>query len=468
MFLYDILQQRGWSPADDLGRIKLIISEGFPRGSVTVPVERVKNVAAFAFQHAPLCMLGPTTGSDTKLTWFFTAILEAAGLAWPSPSLWLHSPVPSSKPVPTFSSNDGHLLHGHSPRRPKHKRAAANERGLGSGIPSQGDQIWSGIESHPGAASRSGLALNAGQAGRTRRAYRTPPPPLDWMHHTAQNEQPPYIQEPGENAAGQQNSTSDTSMPDYLGIPQDGQGSWSYFNPKCQSNDFMGSESNGFLPTMFNKVPANTPASTSTDNSSTPGKRNPYLRHNALGSQSRVPATGFVNMMHQPTMGQPVNTPNLARNIPLPPSLSSSAVGHRACAHIQDGELMCSDPSCHRTPQSMKGGFMGHRIFSQPFMDAGMEGRSSSLIHFGAGGPGLGDVEPDPRTDSGGTSSGCGSNQTGSGGADVGINRLSLDSSNVAPAQGQGHAPGSKVLSSNPVDSVELTDEAIMQALAQA
>lgn len=60
VFLYDILQQRGWSPADDLGRIKLIISEGFPRGSVTVPVERVKNVAAFAFQHAPLCMLKPT------------------------------------------------------------------------------------------------------------------------------------------------------------------------------------------------------------------------------------------------------------------------------------------------------------------------------------------------------------------------------------------------------------------------
>lgn len=57
MFLYDILQQRGWSPADDLGRIKLIVSEGFPRGSVTVPVERVKNVAAFAFQHAPLCKL---------------------------------------------------------------------------------------------------------------------------------------------------------------------------------------------------------------------------------------------------------------------------------------------------------------------------------------------------------------------------------------------------------------------------
>ena len=407
--------------------------------------------------------------SEFKLTWFVTAILEAAGLAWPNPSLWLHSPVPSSKPVPTFSPNDGHLLHGHSPRRAKHKRAAMNERGLGSGIASQKDQIWSGIKPHPVSASPSGLALDAGQAGRVQRAYGTPPPPLDWMHHNFQHKQPPYIQESGEDSAGQQNSTSDTSMPDYLGIPQDGQGSWPYFNSKCQTNDFMGSESNGVLPAMFNKVPANTPASTSTDASSTPGKRNPYLRHNALSSQLRVPVTGFVNMMHRPAMGQPVNTPDLARNIPLPHSVSSSAVDGRACAHIRDEELVCSDAFCHRTPQSAKGGFMGHRIFSQPFMDAGMEARPSSLIHFGTEGPVFGDVGPDTaRTGSGGTSSGCGSNQTGSGGADVGINRLSLDSSNVVPALGQGHIPGSKVLSSNPGDSVELTDEAIMQALAQA
>lgn len=55
LFQYDILQQRGWSPADDLGRIRLVISEGFSRGSATVPVERVKNVVAFSFQYAPLC-----------------------------------------------------------------------------------------------------------------------------------------------------------------------------------------------------------------------------------------------------------------------------------------------------------------------------------------------------------------------------------------------------------------------------
>lgn len=55
MFLYDImLQQDGCNPANDVGRIKVIISEGFPRGSHTMPIERVKNIVAFSFQHAPL------------------------------------------------------------------------------------------------------------------------------------------------------------------------------------------------------------------------------------------------------------------------------------------------------------------------------------------------------------------------------------------------------------------------------
>ena len=64
LFQYDMLQQRGWSPADDLGRIKLVISEGFPRDSVTAPVERVRNIAAFSFQYAPLCKLNVFTSTQ--------------------------------------------------------------------------------------------------------------------------------------------------------------------------------------------------------------------------------------------------------------------------------------------------------------------------------------------------------------------------------------------------------------------
>ncbi|KAK7730600.1 hypothetical protein SLS53_008990 [Cytospora paraplurivora] len=55
-FRRELLYQNHWNPGDDLGRIKIVISEGFPRDSPSNPFERVKNVIAFAFQHAPLVM----------------------------------------------------------------------------------------------------------------------------------------------------------------------------------------------------------------------------------------------------------------------------------------------------------------------------------------------------------------------------------------------------------------------------
>lgn len=73
-FRSELLQQSYWNPADELGRIKIVVSECFPRDSVTVPTERVKNIVAFSFQHAPLGkplritlpysqMNGPTIGN---------------------------------------------------------------------------------------------------------------------------------------------------------------------------------------------------------------------------------------------------------------------------------------------------------------------------------------------------------------------------------------------------------------------
>lgn len=53
-FRQELLRQNHWNPADDFGRIKIVISEGFPRDSLSMPIERVKNVVAFSFQHAPL------------------------------------------------------------------------------------------------------------------------------------------------------------------------------------------------------------------------------------------------------------------------------------------------------------------------------------------------------------------------------------------------------------------------------
>jgi len=55
-FRREILHQNYWNANDDMGRIKVIISEGFPRDSLSVPIERVKNIVTFSFQHAPLGM----------------------------------------------------------------------------------------------------------------------------------------------------------------------------------------------------------------------------------------------------------------------------------------------------------------------------------------------------------------------------------------------------------------------------
>ncbi|KAI0837739.1 hypothetical protein F5Y06DRAFT_270126 [Hypoxylon sp. FL0890] len=98
-FRREVLQQSYWSPADEVGRIKIVISEGFPRDSLTLPIERVKNIVAFSFQHAPL------------------DILESSGIAWPNPGMWRRTPFNPTMPVPSRQHEDGPEAHLHSPRR---------------------------------------------------------------------------------------------------------------------------------------------------------------------------------------------------------------------------------------------------------------------------------------------------------------------------------------------------------------
>ncbi|KAL5894973.1 hypothetical protein ACKVWC_000192 [Pyricularia oryzae] len=98
-FRRELLYHDHWHPSDDIGRIKIVISEGFPRDSLSNPIERVKNVVAFSFQHAPL------------------DILEANRIAWPNPSMWKGTSIAENRPVPTYRPGDGAESHGHSPRR---------------------------------------------------------------------------------------------------------------------------------------------------------------------------------------------------------------------------------------------------------------------------------------------------------------------------------------------------------------
>jgi len=53
-FHRELLSQSYWNPGDDLGRIKIVITEG-SRDITVLPitVERVRSVVSFSYQHAP-------------------------------------------------------------------------------------------------------------------------------------------------------------------------------------------------------------------------------------------------------------------------------------------------------------------------------------------------------------------------------------------------------------------------------
>ncbi|KAB8228120.1 hypothetical protein ETB97_009948 [Aspergillus alliaceus] len=73
-FHQEILEQQHWDAGELYGRIRVVISEGFARPHRNPPFERVKEVIAFAFQHAPL------------------QVLEYSSIAWPNASMWSREP----------------------------------------------------------------------------------------------------------------------------------------------------------------------------------------------------------------------------------------------------------------------------------------------------------------------------------------------------------------------------------------
>ncbi|KAJ4113254.1 hypothetical protein NW768_011532 [Fusarium equiseti] len=87
MFQRELLRQRHWSAADNLGRIKLVISEGVCHGSEDDKTfEKVHNLVIFSFQHAPQGQqesLGVGCNTNT-----LADLLEHLEIAWPNPSMW--------------------------------------------------------------------------------------------------------------------------------------------------------------------------------------------------------------------------------------------------------------------------------------------------------------------------------------------------------------------------------------------
>ena len=107
-FHREILHQLHWEAGELLGRIRIVIAEGFSR-DITAPhgkqgylFDRVRDVVAFSFQHAPL------------------HILEFSGIAWPNAGMWPRcSAQVVNHSAPRGARNlQPEDLHAHSPRRP--------------------------------------------------------------------------------------------------------------------------------------------------------------------------------------------------------------------------------------------------------------------------------------------------------------------------------------------------------------
>ncbi|KAI9682179.1 MAG: hypothetical protein M1817_000233 [Caeruleum heppii] len=97
-FHSEILAQNWWSPAEDLGRVKVTIAEGFRRSDRHPPFERIKNTVSFSFQHAPL------------------ELLETCRIAWPCPDMWRQLGVCQYPTSPRRRQTGNADAHAHSPR----------------------------------------------------------------------------------------------------------------------------------------------------------------------------------------------------------------------------------------------------------------------------------------------------------------------------------------------------------------
>ncbi|KAH0840882.1 hypothetical protein FOPE_06197 [Fonsecaea pedrosoi] len=121
-FYREMLQQPGWDHSELMGRIRVVISEGVvrdntPPAASATRFDRLRDVVAFSFQHAP------------------QDILEYSGIAWPSFKMFQKLPNKPSRPGPIgsrVSGISGHEAHSHSPQRlppiaSRSKRLSTNE-----------------------------------------------------------------------------------------------------------------------------------------------------------------------------------------------------------------------------------------------------------------------------------------------------------------------------------------------------
>ncbi|KAK0625478.1 hypothetical protein B0T17DRAFT_492555 [Bombardia bombarda] len=334
-FRRELLYQNHWNPADELGRIRVMISEGFPRDSLSVPIERVKNIIIFSFQHAPI------------------EILESNGVAWPNPSMWRRPPFTS---VPTYHPDDGAESHTHSPRR--RSMLLRNSKSQGFSAPAMSNTLFqpqaaSGYVGNqaipmsylPRGAVGSGSSLAFPDPFTESAAY------MDWVNTIT----------PGQSSDGfgakspwpanlrtmSKQSSTDTSMPDYVS---------SHGSDTMQ----LSGGSNEDDP-MSIKAPTNTPTAGPTDDL--------HRTQFSLTPHASALRSDLATSLTHSLLNQPFPIPVQAHNIPLPASEIKSRKENR---HLT---IACSNPlSAQSTPRVDQ---VETRKFSQPVF--GLSGVGSGV-----------------------------------------------------------------------------------------
>ncbi|KAL4954922.1 hypothetical protein BDW69DRAFT_162195 [Aspergillus filifer] len=182
-FHQEILEQRHWDAGDLHGRIRVVIAEGFARPHRNPPFERVKEIVAFAFQHAPL------------------NVLEYSSIAWPNTSMWSKEPRLFKYNAGSGASDlkEAEDAHTHSPTRHETRPP---------------------VTAAPQAASQP--ALNIWR----NRNYQGPVPQLQGNYRDPRWAPPetvfadpfidPYMLDPAARHRGARPSWEDISMPDYV------------------------------------------------------------------------------------------------------------------------------------------------------------------------------------------------------------------------------------------------------------
>ncbi|MCJ1245849.1 hypothetical protein MMC30_003053 [Trapelia coarctata] len=182
-----MLTQSYWSAGENMGRIKVTITEGYLNAPGVLPFVKVKNLVSFSFQHAP------------------QQILESSGIAWPNAGMWYqpsrptyHPASPAKRDTPTEDVD----LHAHSPRHRTDSMGGIDER-LGYKMPMQSSMY--GSTQMP--ANAQGTSISATQPdGRTPVWGSVMPMPDPFVESGRRF---------GRGHYGERSNESDLSMPDY-------------------------------------------------------------------------------------------------------------------------------------------------------------------------------------------------------------------------------------------------------------